>query len=157
MKRNALRIWWEQRPAREQRLLALAAAVVGLALVWGIGLAPAWKTVRAYPEQRARLDAQLQTMQTLQAQATALQGKPPLAAAASQAALQAAVARWGARASLVVLNQQATVTLKGIEADALAQFLAQVRTDARLLPQQAQWRREGRVWSGTVTFNLPGG
>ena len=157
MNTQTLRTWWSQRPPREQTMLSAAVVLILAALMWTIAIAPAWRTVKAYPAQRAALDAQLQQMQTLQAQATALQSRPALAPQAAQAGLQAAVTGLGPRASLLILNQQATVTLKGVEAETLARWLAVVRLEARMLPTQAQWRRDGRLWSGTVTFTLPGG
>ena len=67
---------WASLEARERRLVAICAALVGLALVWWIVLAPALKTLRQAPAEHARLDAQLQQMTTLQAQAKALQSQP---------------------------------------------------------------------------------
>lgn len=157
MNTQTLRTWWNQRPPREQTMLSAVVVLVLAALMWTMAIAPAWRTVKAYPAQRAALDAQLQQMQTLQAQATALQSRPALAPQAAQAGLQAAVTDLGPRASLLILNQQATVTLKGVEAETLARWLAVVRVEARMLPTQAQWRRDGRLWRGTVTFTLPGG
>jgi general secretion pathway protein M len=48
---------------------ALAAAVVGLALLWWLALAPALATLRAAPAQRAALQAQAQQMQRWQREA----------------------------------------------------------------------------------------
>ncbi len=148
--------WWAQRPAREQRLLACAAVLIAGALVWMLAIAPALRTVKAYPAQRAALDAQLQAMQTLQAQANSLRGQAAIDSRAMQAALQASVAGLGAKANLLLLDRQATVTLKAVDAAALGQWLARVRSEARLLPAQAKLSREGSAWSGTVQFNLPG-
>ena len=49
--------------ARERRLVALAAAVLGAFLLWTVAVQPAWRTLRDAPAQREALDAQLQTMQ----------------------------------------------------------------------------------------------
>lgn len=152
---STLAAWWSRRPAREQGLLTAAALLVAGALLWSLALAPAWRTVKAYPVQRAALDTQLTSMWALEARARALQSRPALTAQAMRAGLQAAVAGLGPKASLQVLNQQATVTLQGLDAGTLAGWLALVRTETRLLPSQAQWKRTGNTWSGTVQFTLP--
>lgn len=149
--------WWAQRPAREQRLLTLATVLVLGALLWTLGIAPALRTVKAYPAQRGTLDAQLQSMQALQARAQSLQSQPAVDSRAAQAALQNSVASLGVKANLVVVGQQATVTLKGVDAAVLTQWLARARSEARLVPAQAKLSREGSAWSGTLQFNLPGG
>ena len=149
--------WWAQRPAREQRLLTLAAVLVLGALLWTVGIAPALRTVNAYPAQRGTLDAQLQSMQALQMRAQNLKGQPAVDGRGAQAALQSAVASLGTKANLLVIGQQAIVTLKGVDAAVLAQWLARARSEARLVPAQAKLSREGSSWSGTVQFNLPGG
>jgi len=148
--------WWAQRPPREQQLLVIAAVLVTAALLWTVALAPALRTVLAYPAQRAALDAQLQSMQVMQARAQALKGQPGLDGRAAQAALQAAVESLGPRGRLLLANQQATVTLKSVDAPALAQWLARVRNEAHLTPQQAQLQRDGKDWSGSMQFKLPG-
>lgn len=130
--------------------------LVVAALLWTVALAPALRTVQAYPAQRAALDAQLQSMQALQARAQALKGQPVADGRAAQAALQAAVASLGTQGKLLLADQQATVTLQAVDAAVLAQWLARVRNEARLTPQQVRLQREGQRWSGSVQFRLPG-
>lgn len=150
--------WWAQRPDREQRLMSAAAVLVGAALLWTLGIAPAWRTVQAYPAQRAALDGQLRTMQDLQHRARSLRDPSNHAPAADpralQAALRASVASLGDKAQLTLNASQATVTLAAVDARDLAQWLARTRRDARMLPSQATLRRDGSAWSGTVTFTL---
>ena len=153
---NALSAWWAQRPPREQHLLRAAALLVSAALLWTVAIAPAWRTVRAYPAQRSTLDAQLQTMQALQAQAQALRAQPVADPRTAPAALQATVNTLGTQAHLVLADRQATVTLRKVDADALARWLARTRSEARLVPNQAKLQQEAGAWSGTVQFTLPG-
>lgn len=148
--------WWGQRPPREQRMLTAATLLVLGTLLWTVGILPALRTVNAYPAQRSALDAQLQTMQALQARAQALKGQPSVDGKAAQAALQSTVASLGTKAKLAMIGQQATVTLQGVDAAVLAQWLARTRSEARLVPAQATLNREGSAWSGTLQFNLPG-
>ena len=163
---NRLTLWWARQPVREQRLVIAALVLVGVAVLWTAGIAPAWRTLQAYPAQRAALDAQLRTMQDLQTRAHTLRDAsnnlPAATPRAMEAALRASVAGLGGRAQLLVApnqNQsqnpgQAVVTLKGVDAAELAQWLARTRREARMLPSQAQLQRDGSAWSGTVTFTL---
>ena len=72
---------WQTVSAREQRLVKWAVAVIGLALVWWVALAPALKMLKTADQQRGALESEWLQMQTLQAQAKVLQAKPLLAAA----------------------------------------------------------------------------
>ena len=154
---SAAALWWAQRPAREQALADPGRRVGAGYIALDVGIAPALRTVKAYPAQRGTLDAQLQSMQALQMRAQNLKGQPAVDGRAAQAALQSAVASLGTKANLLVIGQQATVTFKGLDAAVLAQWLARARSEARLVPAQAKLSREGSSWSGTVQFNLPGG
>ncbi|MDH4450265.1 MAG: type II secretion system protein GspM [Rhodoferax sp.] len=153
---QAVQRWWTQRSVREQRWVWVATVALVGWLVWALACAPAWRTLRVYPEQRAILDTQLQSMQALQARARTLKDQPAWDGRAAQAALQTSVGTLGAQAKLVMLGGQATVTLQGVEAKALAQWLASTRTDAHLTPTQAKLARDGSAWTGTVVFTLPG-
>jgi general secretion pathway protein M len=67
------------------------------------------------------------------------------------------VPRLGGTAQLSVLGDRATVTLRNTPPDALAQWLAQVRINARLIPLPPQLTREpgNPGWSGTVVLSGP--
>ena len=67
---------WKALAPREQNLVLAASAIVALALLWWVALAPALKTLRTAPARHAALDAQLQRMQSLQAEALQLQAAP---------------------------------------------------------------------------------
>ena len=71
-----LRARWQTLAPREQNLVRAAVALVVLALLWWLALAPALQTLRTAPARHATLDAQLQRMQALQAEAQQLQGAP---------------------------------------------------------------------------------
>jgi general secretion pathway protein M len=150
---------WQALAPREQTLIGAAGAVVALALLWWIALAPALNVLKAAKSQRVALDAQLQQMQTLQAQAKALQGQPKLNVPDSARALEASVKqRLGAGAQLSVAGSQATLTLKNTPADALAQWLSQARTAAKAVPSQARLRISAGTpgaWDGTLVLTLP--
>lgn len=156
MNTATLRLWWSQRPAREQTLLQLGGLLVAAALLWSVALAPALRTLRTFGTQHAAQAAQLQTMLRLQAQAQALQAVPPLSQAAAIQALQASVQQTlGTAANITVSGDNATVTLRGVTPEALAQWLASARTTARCTPLQAHLTRSAAGWSGTLQLALP--
>ena len=112
--------------ARERRLVGLAAALVGLALLWWLALAPALATLRQAEVQRPLLDAQWQRMQALQAEAAALKASPRMGQDEALRALEALVKqRLGATAQLSVVGDRANLTLKNTPAADLAGWLAE--------------------------------
>lgn len=154
---TALRHWWTQRAPREQRMLGIALALVAVALLWWLGVAPALRSLRQWETQSLQLQTQLQTMRGLQAEAQGLQAQPPLSTAAAQQALQGTLGALESSGGLVVQGTLATVTLRGTSPQALAQWLARVRTEARLAPSQASLSRDTKGgWSGTLQLPLPG-
>lgn len=156
MKAATLRAWWSQRPPREQSLLRLGALLVAVGLLWSLALAPALRTVRTFDAKRTAQDAQLQAMLRLQAQAQALQALPRLSQTAATQALQASVQQaFGALADVTVSGDNATVRVRGVTADALAQWLGNARSNARCVPVQAHLTRAGTGWSGTLQMALP--
>jgi len=157
-----LRAHWQRLAAREQTLVLLAAALVGLALAWWVLLAPALHTWRSSAARHAEVDAQLRHMQQLQAQALQLRDAPrPQGGGAAVAALRASTTQiLGAGAQLTAAGEQASVTLKGVPAEALAHWLAQARASAHAVPVQARLTRSaGAVpaWDGTLVLALPPG
>lgn len=133
---------WQTLPPREQNLVLAAAAVVALALLWWVALAPALRTLRTAPARHAALDAQLQHMQSLQAEAQQLQAAPRNAPADPVGSLRSALTqRLGPNAQLNVAGDRVTITLKDAPASALAQWLAQARTNARAVPVEARLTR----------------
>ena len=159
---------WDALAGRERLLVLLAAAVVLLAALWWLALAPALATLRAADAQHRLLDAQLQQIRTLQAQATALQAQPKLGGDDAQRTLDALLKqKLGASAQMSVIGDRASVTLKGASADALAQWLTQARINARAVPTEVRLVRgaaagagavaggSNAVWDGTLVLNLP--
>lgn len=181
---QALAQRWQALSPREQRLLSFGAVLLAMALLWWLALAPALRTVREAPAQQAALDAQWQELKDLQAQAQSLQQQPRMTQAEALRALQNSTTQLlGNSAQIQTLGERSTVTLKAVPAPALASWLAQVRTQARAVPVQAQLLRsaaaadkvtagpEGKatnppsanapstpnaiMWSGSVVLSLP--
>lgn len=149
---------WRLVSRREQRLLLAALALVLGALLWWLALAPALATLKATDKQRGLLEAQLQQMQRLQAQAKVLQAQPHINSDDARRLLEASVKPLGAAAQLVVAGERVTVTFKGVSADALTQWLAQARLNARAVPSEARLVRGAAgaagTWNGTLVLTL---
>lgn len=134
--------WWPELAPREQRMVIVAGALVVLALVWWVALAPALRTLATAPAAHAELDAQLQQMAALQIQAKALQAQPRANREDALRALETSVRQGlGPNAQIQVAGAGAgegvLVTLRATPADGLAQWLAQARGNARAVPREA--------------------
>jgi general secretion pathway protein M len=152
---SLLRARWQALASRERQWLLSAALLVLAALVWWLAISPALLTLRSAASQRLLLDAQLQQMQSLQAQAKALQAQPRIAADEARRLLDASVKSFGPAAQLQLAGERAVVSFKGASADALAQWLLQVRLNVRAVPSEARLLRGANgSWDGTVTLNL---
>lgn len=153
---------WHALDPREQVLIRRAALLVGLALAWWVAVAPPLRTLRQAEVQQRSLDGQWQKMQDLRAQAQALQSQPRISHDDARRALEAAVKqRLGASAQFSVVGDRATVTLRNTPGDALAQWLAQARVNARAMPSEARLVRSTAnptgpaAWDGTLVLSLP--
>lgn len=136
------RRWWIGLASREQRMVLIAVTLVLAALLWWVALAPALRTLGTAPAAHALLDAQLQQMTTLQAQARALQGQPRTPRDDALRALESSVREGlGPNAQLQVAGDGATVAVRTTPPDALAQWLAQARGNARAVPREVHLTR----------------
>jgi len=151
---------WRAIAPRERRGLALAAFVVGAALVWSVLLSPALRTLKSANAQAATLAAEQDRMLALQARATALKAQPTVPPQDALKSLQTASSVLGKGAVLQVTGEQATLTLKQIPAVALAQWMNPT-TGPSLSPVEAQLQRDGAttaaLWSGMLVYRLPTG
>jgi general secretion pathway protein M len=150
-----LRARWQQTSRREQLALLGGATLLMLAMLWLLAVAPALAILRGAGPQRLALETQLQQMQGLQSQAKALQAQPRLAPDEARRLLEASVKPLAPSLQIALAGDRATVTLKGMTADALTQWLAQVRLNVRVLPAEARLRRNAAgTWDGTLVLNL---
>jgi len=153
----------KQLPENDRQRLKWVLLVLGAVLLWTFNVAPALKTLREVPPQVARLDAQTQTLKTLQAQAQALQKSPRLNASDATSLLQQSSRELlGTGAQLTIQGARASLTLTGVSADNLAQFLATARTQSHALPIEAHLQKftgtganAKELWRGAIIFNLP--
>jgi len=147
---------WRSLAPRERAGVGAATIALALLLTWAVLIAPAWRTLREAPADSERLDAQLRQMQRLALEVKELKGTNPVSAAQSVVALKAATDRVGDKARLAVLGDRATLTLSGVSAEALRQWLAEARSGARARVVEAQIARGPQGYTGTVIVTLGG-
>ena len=150
-----------------QRLLALAAIFLAL-MLWTWNLAPVLKTLREVPLQLSQLDAQTQQLKAMQAQAQTLQKSPRIKPNEAVSLLQKAASEvLGNGARLNIEGPRATLTLSGVSADSLAQFVALARIQSQAMPIEAHLQKfspsgaatkdSKELWRGALILSLPGG
>lgn len=146
---------WQALASREKALVGTAASLLLAALLWAVGIQPAWRTLQRAPAQLDALDSQTLTMRRLAAEVSELRQSPPPSAAQAAEALQAATQRLGPVARLTVQADRAVLTLEGVPPEALRAWLAEARSGARARPIEAQLMQAGAGFSGTVTVAIP--
>lgn len=148
---------WAGLAPREKMLAGGAAALVLLALLWWLGVAPALAVLRTSDEQHQSVDAQLARMRALQQQAQSLQSQPKQNQDESMRLLEASVRqRLGTGVRMAAAGDRVTLTLAGTPPDALATWLSQARVNARAVPVEARLTRgAGGGWDGTLVLSLP--
>lgn len=156
MNMAVLRARWAALAARERLLVTVAAMLIGLALLVGVGLVPALRTLRSAPVEQAALDQQWRAMQRLAVEAGALRAAPPLAPGLAAQALQGATARLGTNGKLTLQGDRAVLMLTGVHGDALAQWLAEARNGARARPVEARLAFGAQGYTGTLVVVLGG-
>ena len=149
---------WRGLAPREQSMSALAGALIVLALFWWLLLAPPLRTLAQAEAQQRSLNAQLETMLGLQLQAKALQSETRINRDEAVRALEASVRlRLGSNAQISVVADSATLTLRGVPATALAEWLAQARVNAHAIPTEARLQRStAGPAASTATPSLTG-
>lgn len=173
--RQAAAAAWQQRAPRERRLLTLGAAVLLVAAVWSLLLAPAWRVWREAPARQASLQAQTRQMLQLQAEARQLQAPSRIERSQALKLLNDSASLLGPKAQLSPQGDELRVTLQATPARGLAEWLAQAREKAQARPRLAQLQKqetdpatsqdpktgaassmaEGPTWSGTLVLQLP--
>jgi general secretion pathway protein M len=155
--------WWQELATRERRLVSLAALLVGLALLWWIVLAPAIASLRNASSQLPKLETALRQMHTLKVQAQSMAAQPRLPPQEVRRLLETSMGQMlGSAAQMQFTADRATVVLKNVPPDALAQWLVQIRANARMVPIEVRLTRTagtgvatGLGWDGSVTLLLP--
>jgi general secretion pathway protein M len=158
---------WQALSPREQRGVSMLGALLGVLLFWSIAIAPALNIVRDSDNRRAQIGQQQAHMLALQNQAQALQTRTPLSRDEALRNLQGLTP--GAQMQLNVQGDRVSVQLKAVPAPALANWLAQARSQAQALPVEAHLTRSNAtaasnasvtansvvVWDGNLVLSLP--
>ncbi len=145
---------WKARTRSERRALTLLAVVIVLFLGWLMLVQPALRVARDAPAQIDRLEAELQQVQRLAAEAASLRDTSALAAGQATAALRGATERLGDKGKLTLQGDRATLSLTGVPAEALRAWLVEARAAARTRPVEAQLTRTAQGYSGTVVLQF---
>jgi general secretion pathway protein M len=151
---KALRARWQSIGARERRLVVVASAVLGAYLLWSIAVQPAWRTMRDASARIDFLDLQLQEMQALAGEVRELRAIPALGTEQSAQALQAASERLGGRARLSLQGDRAVLTLNGVSASQLRDWLTEARAGARARTLEAQLTRNAQGFNGSIVVGI---
>ena len=161
---ESLSIRWAGLASRERTLVAGAGVLIALALLWWVGISPALSQLRQAQKSAPSLEAQLQQMRMQAIEAASLKAQRALSYDESLRSLESTVRTLGVGATLSVNASRANITLRNVSGDALAQWLAQVRSNARLVPSEMRLKQAGAAgatpatgvsWDGSVVLNLP--
>ena len=148
---------WHAFAPRERLVIGAALALIGVYLVWAIAVQPAWRTLRDAPAQLDRLDAQLQQMQRLAAESKTLRGTAPVSPGQAAVALKSATERLGEQGRIVMQGDRATLTLTGVQGEALRAWLSEARSAAHARALDVQLTRSAQGYAGSVVVSLGGG
>ena len=156
--------WWVALAPRERIMVAVAASVVLLSLLWFLGLRGPFQTWKSAQAERLSLEQKIQQVAEIEAQIQALQAANRISFEAAYQALNSTTREYfpaGAQVSL--MGEQVSVSLSHANAHYLAQWLAAVRNNAKAIPESAKLSAGtpvaedagSSVWSGVVVFRLP--
>lgn len=154
--RETLLARWTALAARERAGLTAAAVLIGALLLWSVAIQPAWRTLREAPARIDQQGTQLQRLNRLAAEATELRAITPVPGAQANAALQGTMARFAGRASLQWQGELATVAVNGLSGNELRDWLAEVRSAARMRATEVQLTRGAQGYTGTLVLSLGG-
>jgi general secretion pathway protein M len=152
---DALSARWAALASRERLLVGSAIALIMMALLWWIGISPALAKIKQAREAAPQLDAQLQLMRSQAQEARTLKAQRQLSYDESLRSLESSIKTLGSGAALSVNDARASVTLKAVSGDALAQWLAQVRANARLVPSELRLQKTATVSSASTAASAP--
>jgi general secretion pathway protein M len=152
---------WQALSPREQRGVSVFGVLLGIVLFWSVAIAPALNTVRDSDNRRSHIGQQQAHMLALKNQAHALQSRTPLSRDEALRNLQGLTPN--AQIQLNVQGDRVAVQLKAVPAAALANWLAQARSQAQALPVEAHLTRSNAtgavsntvVWDGSLVLSLP--
>jgi general secretion pathway protein M len=152
---DALASRWAGLASRERVLVGGALGLIAVAMLWWVGISPALAKLKQARQAAPALDAQLQIMRAQAQEASTLKAQRRLSYDESLRSLEASLKTLGAGAVLAVSDSRASITLKATSGDAIAQWLAQARANARLVPTELRLQKTAQAASASATPATP--
>jgi len=151
---TSLRAWWQGLARRERTMVACAAALVAVALLYTVGIQPAWRARARLGREIPQLQEQLAELEALRDEARLLRQKGIGSAASGgslQASLERSLARAGVAAKLRADGERSatvTVTVTSVPAQTWFAWLEEVCRESRVRIVRARVTRAAAA--GTV-------
>ena len=144
--------WWQQRSARERRLIAIALVVLTGWVLWSQLWQPAWHTLSHAPHREAQAQAQLRQLEAWREQVKRWRALPDQAPQQSRASATDITERLGATTRVV--GTALRVDVRNWSAATLSQWLQQIsQTQAgRVVASDLSQGANG--WSGFITLEF---
>jgi general secretion pathway protein M len=137
--RSRLSAFWQARTEQERRMLAIGAVVVGVALFYGLLIAPAMDGRTKLRAELPELRQQAAELQALAMEASALRGQNNIAPTPmTRDSLNAGLAARGlAPQSLTITGEYAKLQFKAVSFPGLMAWLDGIRTESRISVYEA--------------------
>jgi len=132
---------WQGLNARERLLVSMFLGLFGVWLFVSIAISPALRTLNASESQRAEVAQQVVQMRALQQRAQELQKTKPLSRDESLRSLQSITPTGNPALQMTIQGDRVMVQLKNLSASQLANWLAQARSNAQVLPDEVHISR----------------
>ena len=149
---------WQGLSARERLLVSVFFVMFGIWLFVSIAISPALRTLNSAEQQRAEVAQQVVQMRALQQRAQELQKTKPLSRDESLRSLQSITPTGNPALQMTIQGDRVLVQLKNLSASQLANWLAQARSNAQVLPDEVHISRSATssVSSSTSVSALSG-
>lgn len=148
--------WWLSRTDQERKFLTVGGVVVGVALVYGLLLAPALEGRDSLRRALPALRQQAAQLQTMAAEAQGLAANPaPQVPPMTAEALTASMAQRGLKAgSLTMTGEYAKLQFNGVSFANLVAWLDTQRRENRVQVQEASFTALPAVGQADATLTL---
>ena len=142
---------WQGLNARERLLVSVFFVLFGIWLFVSIAISPALRTLNSAQQQRAEVAQQVVQMRALQQRAQELQKTKPLSRDESLRSLQSITPPANPALQMTIQGDRVLVQLKNLSASQLANWLAQARSNAQVLPDEVHISRSATSSVSSLT------
>lgn len=148
--------FWSERDARERKILAGGAAAVAAALIWFVGIAPAYVGSTRLEKDLPQLRQQAIALQALSREAQALNANAPAQATLStHESIEAALTRKGLKAqSIVVTGDLVRLQLNNTSFASILEWLDEMQKSARLSVVESSFTAQTQTDIVNATLSL---